>query len=158
MHLILKEYDKMRPIKEISTELSLDNRTVMKQAWLLNKTLKTKKEPVKIQRITAVDYLHEYAGKITVNKELILSAENTLLKIKRSGGNPVGLAAGAFYNACKKNKTKISKEKIGKTFHISPRTVYTNEVKIRKLKTATAIASLTPLITCPQAETLTKFY
>jgi transcription initiation factor TFIIIB Brf1 subunit/transcription initiation factor TFIIB len=158
MHLILKEYDKMRPIKEISTELSLDNRTVMKQAWLLNKTLKAKKEPVKIQRITAVDYLHEYAGKITANKELILSAENTLLKIKRSGGNPVGLAAGAFYNACKKNKAKISKEKIGKTFHISPRTVYTNEVKIRKLKAATAIASSTPLITCPQAETLTKFY
>jgi len=158
MHLILKEYDKMRPIKEISKELSLDNRTVMKQAWLLNKTLKAKKEQVKIQRITAVDYLHEFAGKITANKELILSAENTLLKIKRSGGNPVGLAAGAFYNACKKNKTKISKEKIGKTFHISPRTVYTNEVKIRKLKTATAIASLTPLITCPQAETLTKFY
>jgi transcription initiation factor TFIIIB Brf1 subunit/transcription initiation factor TFIIB len=130
----------------------------MKQAWLLNKTLKAKKEQVKIQRITAVDYLHEFAGKITANKELILSAENTLLKIKRSGGNPVGLAAGAFYNACKKNKAKISKEKIGKTFHISPRTVYTNEVKIRKLKTATAIASLTPLITCPQAETLTKFY
>ena len=158
MHLILKEYDKMRPIKEISKELSLDQRAVMKQAWLLNKTLKAKKEPAKIHRKTAIDYLHEYAGKITPNKELTLNAENTLQKIKRSGGNPIGLAAGAFYNACKKNKTKISKEKIGKTFHISPRTVYTNEVKIRKLKAATATASSTPLITCPQAEALTKFY
>ena len=157
MHLILKEYDKMRPIKEISKELSLDNRAVMKQTWLLNKTLKAKKEPAKIHRKTAIDYLHEYAGKITANKELTLNAENALQKIKRSGGNPIGLAAGAFYNACKKNKTKISKEKIGKTFHISPRTVYTNEVKIRKLKAATATASSTPLITCPQVEALTNF-
>ncbi len=132
MHLILKEYDKMRPIKEISKELSLDSKAVMKQAWLLNKTLKTKKEPMKIQRLTAIDYLHEYAGKITANKELILNAENILQKIRRSGGNPIGLAAGAFYYVCKK-QTKISKEKIGATFGISARTVYSNEAKIRKL-------------------------
>ncbi len=153
MHLILKEYDKMRPIKEISKELSLDNRAVMKQAWLLNKTLKAKKEPAKIHRKTAIDYLHEYAGKITANKELILNAENTLQKIKRSGGNPIGLAAGAFYNACKKNKTKISKEKIGKTFGISARTVYSNEAKIRKLIGATtATVGLTLLIACAHTE------
>jgi len=131
MHLILKEYDKMRPIKEISDDLSLDYRTVMKQAWLLNKTLNSKKVTVRTKRKTATDYLHEYAGKITPNKELILNAENTLQKIKRAGGNPLGLAAGAFYYACKKQK--ISKEKIGATFGISARTVYSNEAKIRKL-------------------------
>lgn len=147
MHLILKEYDKMRSIKEISKELSLDSKTVMKQTWLLNKTLKTKKETLKIQRKTAIDYLHEYAGKITTNKELIISAENTLQKIKRSGGNPIGLAAGAFYYGCKK-QTKISKEKIGETFGISARTVYTNEAKIRKLVSITTTLSLPLPIAC----------
>ena len=88
MHLILKEYDKMRPIKEISKELSLDHRAVMKQAWLLNKTLKQKKNQQKLKRKTAIDYLHEYAGKITTNKDLILNAENILQKIKRSWRKP----------------------------------------------------------------------
>ena len=32
MHLILKEYDKMRPIKEISKELSFDHKSVMKHS------------------------------------------------------------------------------------------------------------------------------
>jgi transcription initiation factor TFIIIB Brf1 subunit/transcription initiation factor TFIIB len=132
IHLTLKEYNQLRPIKEISKELGLDCKTVMSQAWLLNKTLNAKKEPIKIQRITAIDYLHEYAAKITAKKELIISAENTLKRIKRSGGNPIGLAAGAFYFASKK-QTKISKEKIGTTFGISARTVYSNEAKIRKL-------------------------
>ena len=70
--------------------------------------------------------------KITENRELIINAKNTLKIIKRSGGNPIGLAAGALYHVCK-NKTKISKEKIGQTFGISDRTVYTNEARIRKL-------------------------
>jgi transcription initiation factor TFIIIB Brf1 subunit/transcription initiation factor TFIIB len=148
MHLVLKEYDKMRSIKEISKELSLDHRMVMKQAWLLNKTLKTKKEPIRIKRKTSIDYLHEYATKVTTNRELILNAENTLKKIKRSGGNPIGLAAGAFYYAAK--KTKISKEKIGQTFGISERTVYSNEAKIRKLIEVTPIENLPMLIACPQ--------
>ena len=133
MHLILREYDKMRPLKDISKELSLDDRAVMKQTWLLNKTLNSKREPLKIQRKTALDYLHEYAGKMTEDKEIIVTAQNILQKIKGSGGNPVGSAAGAFYAACKQKKTKISKEKIGERFHISARTVYTNEVRIRKL-------------------------
>ena len=133
MHLILKEYEKTRPIKRIAKELSLDSRSVMKQAWILNKTLNRENCHLKIQRKTAINYLHENAGKITDNKELILYAEKTLLKIRRSGGNPIGLAAGALYNACKENKTKISKEKIGEIFHISERTAYTNEARIRKL-------------------------
>ena len=142
MHIILKEYDKMRPIKEISKELSIDNKVVMKQAWLLNKTLNSKKETVKIQRRTSIDYLHEYSGKLTTNKELILKAENILDKIKRSGGNPIGLAAGAFYYVCK-NQRKISKEKIGATFGISARTVYSNEAKIRKLTKSQFTVTLT---------------
>jgi len=134
IHLTLKEYDKMRSLKEISKELSLDPREVMKQAWLLNKTINTEKEPIKNQRRTATDYLHEYAGRITEDKQLILKTDEVLNKIRRAGGNPIGLAAGAFYNTCKSNKVKITKERIGEIFHISPRTVYTNEARIRKLK------------------------
>lgn len=132
IHLTLREYSKMRSIKEISKELSLDHKTVMKQAWLLNEILNTERDPLRIQRKTAIDYLHEYAGKLTQNNEVILEAEDTLKKIKRMGGNPIGLAAGAFYNACKNSKIKLSKEKIGETFRISHRTVYTNEARIRK--------------------------
>ena len=132
MHLVLKEYDKMRPIKGIAKDLSLDSALVMKHSWILNKTLKTEQEHLKIQRKTAVDYLCENATKMSINKELFLSAESTLLETKVSGGNPIGLAAGALYHACKK-KTNISKEKIGEVFGISARTVYSNEVKIRKL-------------------------
>ena len=148
MHLVLKEYDKMRPIKEISKELSLDSKVVMKQEWLLSKTLKAKKEPLKIQHLTAIDYLHEYAGKITPDKELILNTEKILQRIRRSGGNPIGLAAGAFYYVCKK-QTKISKEKIGSTFGISARTVYSNEAKIRILiRYSPAVSVAVPLAIC----------
>jgi transcription initiation factor TFIIIB Brf1 subunit/transcription initiation factor TFIIB len=134
MHLILKEYDKLRPIKDISKELSLESKVVMKQAWILRKTLNLKeKEPLKIKRKTSLDYLHEYAGEIAQNRMLIFKAENIVAKTRRLGGNPVGVAAGALYYSCKENKTKISKEKIGQTFHIPPRTVYINEVRIRKL-------------------------
>ena len=69
-------------------------------------------------------------GKITSDKELILQAQNNVLRLKRFGGNPIGLAAGAFYDVCKKNKIKISKEKIGEAFRISPRTVYINEQEL----------------------------
>ena len=134
MHLILKEYDKLRPLKDISKELSLEPKVVMKQAWILRKTLNLEeKEPLKIKRKTSLDYLHEYAGEIAQNRELIFKAENIVAKTRRLGGNPVGVAAGALYYSCKENKTKISKEKIGQTFHIPPRTVYINEVRIRKL-------------------------
>ena len=150
MHIILKEYNKVRPLKEISKELSLDNRQLMKQAWLLNKKLGYEKETLKTQRKTAVDYLHEYAGKTTGDKELILKAENILMAVKRSGGNPIGLAAGAFYHVCKTNKAKISKEEIGKTFKISERTVYTNEARIRGLLQQTRVK----LLAAPQEQIL----
>ena len=134
IHLVLKQYNKLRPIKEISNELSLDHAAVTKKVWILNKSLTSKeKKPLRIQRKTASDYLHTYAVELTSDKQIIQSAEITLTKVKRSGGNPVGLAAGAFYCACKAKKAKISKEEIGKVFHISDRTVYTNEARIRKL-------------------------
>jgi transcription initiation factor TFIIIB Brf1 subunit/transcription initiation factor TFIIB len=141
MHLILKEYDKSRSLKEISQELSLDNKSVMKKAWIINKTLIGEKTQLKNQRKTAFDYLHENSGKITQNKDLIHSAENTLMKIKNIGGNPIGLAAGALYYACKENKIRISKEKIGISYQISDRTVYTNEARIRKLLSGLATSS-----------------
>jgi len=133
MHLILKEYDKRRSIKEISSELSLDTKLVSKYAWILNKALNKEKPSLKIQRKTALNYLHENAGKITNNRETILKTETILKRVRKSGGNPKGLAAGALYNVCKGNKTKISKERIGEIFQISERTVYTNEARIRKL-------------------------
>jgi transcription initiation factor TFIIIB Brf1 subunit/transcription initiation factor TFIIB len=142
MHLVLKEYDKIRPIKDISMELLLDKKLILKQAWILNKTLnpETKKT---IQRKTATDYLFEKGRKLIFNNETISDAEKTLLQIKGSGGNPIGVAAGALYFACKK-KTKISKEEIGQAFCISERTVYANEARIRRLiatKTRTKLSN-----------------
>lgn len=141
MHLILKEYNQTRPIKDISKELSLDNRAVSKHVWLLNRTLNSKgKEPIRIRRKTAMDYLHEHAGKLTDDKQIIQRAESTLIQVKRAGGNPVGLAAGALYGSFKSKRTKISKEEIGRAFRISERTVYTNESRIRKI-----LITITPM-------------
>ena len=39
MHFVLTEYDKVRSIKDISKELGLDSKLVLKQAWILNKTI-----------------------------------------------------------------------------------------------------------------------
>lgn len=134
IYLILKEYDKSRPIKAISEELSLDILAVRKHVWLLNKTLQSREErPEKIQRKTAVNYLHEYSSKLSNDGQLIQQAAATIVKVKRAGGNPVGVAAGALYFAAKTKRAKLSKEEIGRAFHISERTVYTNEVRIRKL-------------------------
>jgi transcription initiation factor TFIIIB Brf1 subunit/transcription initiation factor TFIIB len=131
IHLVLKEYDKVRPIKDISQELVLDKKLVLKQTWILKKTLDPEKKVI-IQRKTPKDYLFEKGRKVTFNEEIISSAEKTLLFIKGSGGNPIGVAAGALYFVCKK-KTKISKNIIGQAFGISERTVYANEVRIRGL-------------------------
>ncbi len=43
------------------------------------------------------------------------------------------MAAGAFYFICKSRKIKISKDEIGDAFHISGRTVYSNERRINGL-------------------------
>jgi transcription initiation factor TFIIIB Brf1 subunit/transcription initiation factor TFIIB len=134
IYLILKEYNNCRPIKEISEELSLDLVTVRKQVWLLNKTLRLKEEkPIKIQRKTAANYLCENSGKLVNDRQLIEFAEATVSRVKRAGGNPVGVAAGALYFAAKTKRAKLSKEDIGRVFNISARTVYSNEMRIRQL-------------------------
>ena len=134
IHLTLKEYDKNRPLKEIAQELGLNNTLVMKQAWILNKALADHpKQVLSIRRKSATDHLYELGGKLTSDNTLLDQAGGVLVRIRRTGGNPTALAAGALYYTCKSNRAKISKEQIGQAFQISYRTVYTNEAKIRTL-------------------------
>ena len=137
IHLILKEYNKTRSIKEICQELGLDQTMVMKQTWILNKTLNNsdndQKSLLKIQRKTAKDYLREQGTKITNNKEILREAEEILSRVQKKGGNPIGIAAGALYFSFKLNNEEGSKDQIAQAFGISLRTVDTNELKIRRL-------------------------
>ena len=134
LHLVLRHYDKNRPIKDICKQLSLDSKLVMKQSWALNKTvIDNQRKFIDIPRKTSTDYLFEYGGKITNDTTLLVEAEETLMKIRRTGGNPIALASGALYHVCKNRKIKVSKDQIGETFKISHRTVYTNEARIRTL-------------------------
>jgi transcription initiation factor TFIIIB Brf1 subunit/transcription initiation factor TFIIB len=132
MHLVLKEYQKARPIGEISNELKLDRKLVSKQTWILNKALNQENPKLKIKRKTASDYLKEKGRKIVIDKDVLQETERILSFIKGSGGNPIGVGAGALYFVCK-NRIKVTKEEIGKAFGISSRTVYSNEVRIRKI-------------------------
>jgi transcription initiation factor TFIIIB Brf1 subunit/transcription initiation factor TFIIB len=133
MHLILLEYGKERAIQNICKQLSLSNKLVMRQAWTLKENFQAKEQILRIQRKTSHDYLFEFAGKLTNNQNLILTAEEILTRVRKKGGNPISLAAGAFYYACKSEKTRITKETISNAFYISHRTVDTNERKIRRL-------------------------
>ena len=106
----------------------------MKQSWALNKTvIDNQTRFIDIPRKTSTDYLFEYGGKITNDTTLLVEAEETLMKVRRTGGNPIALASGALYHACKNRKLKVSKDQIGEAFKISHRTVYTNEARIRTL-------------------------
>jgi transcription initiation factor TFIIIB Brf1 subunit/transcription initiation factor TFIIB len=136
VHLVLKEYNKMRPLKEISQKLSLDHRLVTKYAWTMHKTVKFNRTPSNKDNLrkSAKDYLRKYAWKLTADVKLIQQTENMLKTIRKQiGGNPISLAAGAFYFICKNRNIKVSKDKIGEAFHISGRTVYSNERRISKL-------------------------
>jgi len=133
LHQVLKEYDKNRPVKEICTQLGLDSKLVTKQNWNLNKTFTEAQGNASLPRKLSTDYLFEYGGKITNDKNLLVEAEEILTRIRRSGGNPVALASGALYHVCKSKKVKVSKERIAEVFKISHRTVYTNEARIRRL-------------------------
>jgi len=83
---------------------------------------------------SAKDYLRKYGWKLTYNAELIQTAEQLLTSIRKEmSGNPISLAAGALYFVCKSRKMKMSKDEIGKAFHISGRTVYSNERRISRL-------------------------
>lgn len=151
VHLILREYGKERPVKEICQQLQLDSKLVMKQAWTLKKKIGTKKLLLQTKGKSSKDYLYEYGGKIASSNHLLLTAEECLAKISARSGNPISLAAGAFYYACKVERAKINKKLIGKTFFISDRTVDTNERRIRRLIAAVATRQShtpTPKQTC----------
>ncbi len=134
IQIVLKQYGKDRPLKEICRQLSLDKKLVIKQCWTLNKTaIDSQSQFASIPRKTCTDYLFENGTKITNDIKVLSNAEDALMKIRRTGGNPVALASGALYHICRQKKMKVSKKQIGEVFKISPRTVYTNEVRIRTL-------------------------
>jgi transcription initiation factor TFIIIB Brf1 subunit/transcription initiation factor TFIIB len=133
LQLILREYGKERSIKNICQQLSLNSKLVMKQTWNLKENIRNKKQFLLTQKKSSKDYLYAYGGKIANSKHLLLRAEECLAKIQKKGGNPISLAAGAFYHACKVEGYKITKNVIGKAFGVSDRTVDTNERKIRRL-------------------------
>jgi len=89
----------------------------------------------KLERIYSPSDLLKYnAWKLTHNIDLIKNAEGLLERLgKKASGNPVSLAAGAFYHICKSKGVKLSKDEVGMAFHISGRTVYSNEKKISKM-------------------------
>lgn len=128
IHLTLKNYDEIRPLKDICKSLSLDHRLVMKYTWAMQ-------ELTKIHRtFSAQDYLRKYGWKLTSDSGLIQTTEQMLINICREiSGRPVSLAAGAFYFVCKSRKVTVSKDEIGEAFHISGRTVYSNERRISRL-------------------------
>jgi hypothetical protein len=65
---------------------------------------------------------------------ILKKAEQLLTSIQKEiSGNPVSLAAGAFYFVCKSRKMKMPKDEIGEAFNISGRTVYSNEHRISEL-------------------------
>lgn len=133
LHQVLRQYNKNRSIKDICQQLSLDSKLVTKQAWNLNKTLIDNQRSLNIPRKTPADYLFDWGGELTSDITLLADAEKVLTKIKRTGGNPIAMASGAFYLICKSRKLEVSKEQIGQAFKISHRTVYTNEARIRTL-------------------------
>lgn len=131
--VILKKYNRMRSLKDICESLALDYRLVNKYAWAMNEITKTG-QPQPTRGNSSINYLRSYGYKLTHDLELIHAAERLLTQVhKRIGGNPISLAAGAFYHTCKEKAIKISKDEIGKAFHISGRTVYSNERRISKL-------------------------
>ena len=132
MHLVLKEYNKIRPVKQMCQELKIDSKMVIKQVWVL-KTINHKKGLIKIKRKSSKDYLLKYAPQITNETKILICAKKIVSNVQKLGGNPISTAAGALYYASKTTKNPISKNVIGDTFNISPRTVYTNERRIRTI-------------------------
>jgi len=128
IHLILKEYNEMRPLNEICQTLSLDCRLVYKYAWTMRTIVNLN------NNFTAKDYLKKYGGELKTDTTFLQKTEQILTTIqKRISGNPASIAAGALYLVCKNNGTKISKDEIGRAFHISGRTVYSSQRRITKL-------------------------
>jgi len=128
IHLVLKEYSEIRPLKEICQTLSLDPHLVYKYAWTMRTTLNFN------GTFKPKDYLKEYGPKLATDTSHLQAAEQILTTLhKKISGNPASIAAGALHVVCKNNGTKISKDEIGKAFHISGRTVYSSSRRITKL-------------------------
>jgi transcription initiation factor TFIIIB Brf1 subunit/transcription initiation factor TFIIB len=134
LHLVLRQYNKNRPLIEICKQLALDSRLVTKQTWALNKTvIENHGRFIDTPRKTSTDYLFECGGKVTNDTSMLVEAEEILMKLQRTGGNPIAIASGALYHICKRKNPKVTKDQIAKAFGISHRTVYTNEAQIRNL-------------------------
>ena len=128
VYLVLRKYNEIRSLKEICERVSLNYHLVMKYAWTMRKMTNFHRT------FSAKDYLRKYGWKLTSNDELIQTAEQLLTSLHgKISGNPISLAAGAFYFACKSKKMKVSKDEIGEAFRISGRTVYSNERRISRL-------------------------
>ncbi len=127
LYLVLREYEVMRPLREMCNALSLDYKMVKGYSWDIQSKVQLKSP------FTADKYLVKNAYKLTPDIELIRTAENLLETIRKDlGGNPASLAAGTLYYVCKEKKIKISKEAVGEAFNISARTVYNNAYRINK--------------------------
>ena len=128
IHLILREYNQTRSLKEICERLSLNHHLVKKYAWAM-------REMTNFNRtFSAKEYLRAYGCKLTSDPGLIKITEQLLTRIHRKiSGNPISLAAGAFLFVCINRNIKISKDEVGKAFNISGRTVYSNERRISRL-------------------------
>lgn len=134
MHLILRKYNEVRPLREVCTTLKLDQRLVMKYTWAMSKMTSMN------HIFTARDYLRKFAWQLTSDPTLMQKADELLANMQKEiGGNPVSLAAGAFYFVCQERKMKVSKDKIGQAFHISNRTVYSNERRISRFVSAKGV-------------------
>jgi len=128
VHLVLNEYEKMRPLKEICQTLSLDYQLVMKYSWIMRRMIKPSR------MFLTEDYLRKYGSNLTSDSNTIREAERLLASLKnRISGNPISLAASALYFICRNRKNGISKDEISRAFHISSRTVHNNELRIRRL-------------------------
>ena len=158
LHEVLRQYNKDRSLKEMCKQLSLDSKHVIKQSWALNRSIIDNHcQLTDFPRKTCTDYLFENGGKVTSDPEVLREAEDALMTVRKTGGNPVALASGALYHVCKNRKIKISKRQIGEAFKVSHRTVYTNEVRIRTLlrhvgteKNLTGTPRKIPLLTISQ--------
>lgn len=134
VHLILRKYNEVRPLKEICATIALDQRLVMKYAWSMRKMTDMN------HTFTAQDYLKRFAWDLTSDAALIQTADELLTNMRKElSGNPISLAAGVFYFVCQQRKIKMSKDQIGQAFHISNRTVYSNERRISKFVSAKGI-------------------
>lgn len=128
IYLVLREYGKMRPMKEICKTLNVDYRLAFKYEWDMRSILSMNGS------FTAKEHLMACGPRLTNEKSYLQAAEYLLDCIqKRLGGHPASLAAGALYFVCKNKGEKISKEEIGSAFNVSGRTVYSSQSRISKI-------------------------